>query len=181
MRDCLPRLPRASRGRAVLLTPLGSVHLTQLPSCKHQAPISPLFATLTGLAQTTENTATLSPLFATLTDFPPVSPVFATHTKIPGGVPQLFPFWFTLSLEGFTLLAPRNEASLERSKSATPDESRGPSSHPVIANSGLAGKGPDLLTSAHLSPRPVDIQPFARHNSPSAPSLRLLPMTEEGE
>ena len=30
-------------------------------------------------------------------------------------------------------------------------------------------------------PRRVDIQQIARHNSPSAPSLRLYPMTEEGE
>jgi hypothetical protein len=38
----LPRLPGASMGRAVLLTPSESIHPTQLLSCQHIAPVTPL-------------------------------------------------------------------------------------------------------------------------------------------
>ena len=70
--------------QVVLLTPPESSHPTQLLSRQHSIRVSPLFATLTNRPQIIENSNSLSPAFATLTDFAPLSPVFATHTKITG-------------------------------------------------------------------------------------------------
>ncbi len=64
------RLPRASMGQLVFLTPPKSSHPTQLPSRQQDAPITPLAATLMNLPASVENkrlTVELSPLAATLT------------------------------------------------------------------------------------------------------------------
>jgi hypothetical protein len=76
--------PNMLARQAVLLTPSRCSGPTQLLSCKQNASVSPLFATLTSHPQVAENTATLSPFFATLTASAPVTPVFATLTKNAG-------------------------------------------------------------------------------------------------
>ena len=69
-------LPRSSRGRAVLLTPLGSVRPIQLPFYKHTAPVSPLFALVTKSAQPIHSTLFSCPLFST------ACRLFCTHQKL---------------------------------------------------------------------------------------------------
>src|SRR5882724_8220008 len=67
----LARLPRASMGQVVLLTPSKSSAPTQLLSCQHFIPVSPLAATLMGLPASVANkrlTAELNLLDATLTE-----------------------------------------------------------------------------------------------------------------
>src|SRR5882762_10534962 len=64
------RLPRASMGQLVFLTPPKSSRPTQLLSRQQNAPITPLAATLMNLPASVENkrlTVELSPLAATLT------------------------------------------------------------------------------------------------------------------
>src|SRR6266404_4398698 len=66
----LARLPRASMGQVVLLTPPKSSHPIQLLSCQHFVRVSPLTATLMDLPASVANkrlTAELTPLDATLT------------------------------------------------------------------------------------------------------------------
>src|SRR6266403_2272771 len=69
---------------AVFLTLSTSSRPAQLLFYKHDAPLSPLFATLRDNPQLPENKAALSPFLATHTGFAPASPVFATHTKTTG-------------------------------------------------------------------------------------------------
>src|SRR6266403_2004581 len=69
---------------AVFLTLSTSSRPAQLLFYNHDAPLSPLFATLRDNPQLPENKAALSPFLATHTGFAPASPVFATHTKTTG-------------------------------------------------------------------------------------------------
>jgi hypothetical protein len=67
--------------RAVLLTASNSSHPSQLLFYKQRASVSPLFPTLTGRPQPTENTATLSPTECVFTKISPVKPLESAYTS----------------------------------------------------------------------------------------------------
>src|SRR6266849_656112 len=156
------RLPRASMGQLVFLTPSRSSHPTQLLSRQHPAPISPLAATLMDLSVSVANkelTRLLSPLDSAL-----------TKNRGGGGVMV-------------NQLSPANN-----SQSGTRSSQRAPicsessaTGHPHLAVLPLASNR-HFVTSFHRCfPQPVDFQPLAGHNFPSAPSPRMAPIIEEGE
>ena len=84
-------LPRSSRGRAVLLTPLGSVHPTPLPFCNNTAPacpeqrrVNPLFAPLLP-REKSRGAKSVHPLHSsplTLPLFSTTCSLFCSHQKL---------------------------------------------------------------------------------------------------
>src|SRR5271154_212122 len=109
--------PTMAARQAVLLTPPKPSGPIQLLFCQQNAPVSPLFATLAGAPQPSENTATLSPLFATLTASAPVSPVVATLTKTPGVSNNNSHFGTRPSFSSPPLTAPSSQTTPRRTSS----------------------------------------------------------------
>jgi hypothetical protein len=168
--------------QVVLLTPSKSFHPTPLLSRQHQAPVSPLAATLMDLPASVANTrlaAGLNPLAATLTKntgvgAPPCASDKDAHPDRPSGDEGFFSFLFLpLSRCRFPLaFRPGQDVpTLRRSDVPTSHSCK-----PVLTMSSLPTENCEPSTAA-----PVDIQRIASHNSLSAPLPRMAPITEEGE
>ena len=154
-------------GQLVLPSPPKSSHPRPLLSRQQHAPVSPLAATLMDLPASVANkrlTQKLSPLDSALTK----------NRGVGGAMVNQPPPAFNARSH--------NSQSGTRSPQCAPIRSGSSATgHPHLAVLPLASNR-HFVTSFHRCfPQPVDFQPLAGHNFPSAPSPRMAPIIEEGE